>query len=171
MTAGIVIMAFPAQEADFETVTVKTWPLQQKTIAPQNSTFYGSSMQPGMWFQLNISSSDSVKVVISILQHLGGSEKDTVAGPFIGTSFHQKATVSVTATYWIDIYNENTSPVTLYGNVLVQQEEANYLTVYPYVVPGFLIMLGGVTTLLFGTLKKPGKPSKPRSKHKKKIES
>lgn len=128
-------------------------------------------MQPGMWFQLNISSSDSVKVVISILQHLGGPEKDTVAGPFIGTSFHQKATVSVTATYWIDIYNENPSTVTLYGNVLVQQEETNYHTVYPYVIPGFLIMLGGITTLLFGIFKRPRKLSKSRSKHKKKSKS
>ena len=166
-----MIMVFPAQETSLETVTVKTWNLQQRTIAPQNSTFYGSSMQPEMWFQLNISSSDSVKVIISIIQHLGGPEKDTIAGPFIGTSFHQKATVSVTATYWIDIYNENPTPVTLYGNVLVQQEKTNYHTIYPYVIPGFLIMLGGITTLLFGTFKRPRKPSKSRSKHKKKIES
>lgn len=128
-------------------------------------------MQPGMWFQLNISSSDSIKVIISIIQHLGGPEKDTVAGPFTGTSFHQKATVSVTATYWIDIYNENLTPVTLYGNVLVQQEETSYHTVYPYVIPGFLIMLGGITTLLFGIFKRPKKPSKSRSKHQNKTKS
>lgn len=165
-----MIMAFPTQEPEFETVTVKTWNLEQKILGaqnePYNSTYYASMMNSSRWFLLNISSSDTVKVEISIVKHDGAPVKQRVAGPFIGTKFTQKAEPTVTATYYVDIYNENPTQVTLHGNVLVEQRNTYYHTVNLYVLPGFLVMLGGVVTLLFGAYKKPRKPSKSRRKHR-----
>ena len=89
----------------------------------------------------------------------------------MGTRFTQKAESTITATYFIDIYNENPTNVTLSGNVLVQQRNTHYHTTYSYVAPGALVMSGGIATLLFGAFKKPGKPSKSRSKHIRKSKS
>ncbi len=162
-------MAFPMQEPEYETVTAKTWDLDQETLAPwdqpYNSTFYASMMNESRWFQLNISSSDTVRVEISIIQRDGAPVKQRVAGPFIGTKFTQKAEPTITATYYIDIYNDNPTEVTLYGNVLVQQRNAHYHTVFLYVMPGTLIMLGGIVTLAVGVFRKARKPLKPRFKH------
>jgi hypothetical protein len=168
VAAGIIIMALPAQEAEYETITVKTWELEGEVLSPQdgpyNSTFYASMMNESRWFQLNISSSDTVRVEISIVQHAPTTVKQRVAGPFIGTRFTQKAEPTITATYYIDIYNDGSTEVALYGNVLVEQRNALYHTVFLYVMPGTLVMLVGIITLVVGVFKKVGKPARSRSK-------
>lgn len=127
-------------------------------------------MEPGMWFQLNISSSDSVVVTVSFAQQSsGGSTKVPVFLPPEGSSFNQKVSISFTGTYFIDITNENSFPVTLWGNVLVQERELNYHMIYPYVVPGLLVMLGGASVLVFGISKGVKRPSRLKDLRKKKI--
>ncbi len=174
LVLGIAISMFPAQEPyiESEAVTIAEWSLQQQTLAPQNTTFYGKMAEHGTWFQLNISSSDSVKVTVSLVQHAPGPTKVPIFEE-MGISFKQTVLIYSTGMHYIDVVNENAFSVTLWGNVLVQQQqtETKYRTIYPYFIPGLLIMLGGTTTLLFGISKKPRKPSKPTSRHKKKIRS
>ena len=159
---GVVILVFPSRVTYFETSTVKEWDLQSRILVPQDSTFYGHFMNSTRSFQLNIASSNSsgtpapVKVTASVVQHSGGSVKVPLSGyPQTGSSFNQKVLPHSGGTYFIDIENENPFPVTLKGNILVLQTEENYRTIYPYVIPGFLIMLGGIGALIHGIFKKP----------------
>jgi len=164
LVAGGVIFVFPAQENYLETVTKRKWNLS-RTLAPHNSTFYGTYMEPGSWFQLNISSSSSVRVIVSTVKH----DPDPTKIPYFehtGTSFNQKLPAG--GTNFIDIENENPFPVTLQGNVLMQHGEEKYRTIYPYVIPGFLLVLGGTGALIFGVFKKPRGPSKFKGAHRKK---
>lgn len=141
-----------------------------RTLAPQNSTFYGSLMNPSRSFQLNISSWNStgepvpVKVTVSISQ-AQGTEKDALPGyPQIGSLFYQNVSAAVTGTYIVDIENENSFNVTLLGKILVNQAYENYRTVYPYVIPGFLIMIAGTSILVYGIFKKHSKAKLTRVK-------
>ena len=175
LIVGIAIFVFPTQETYVEppeVVTIGEWTMQQRTLAPQNATFYGKMVEPGMWFRLNISSSDPVKVTISLVQHAPDPTKAPIFEE-TGISFEQAVLIYNTGMHYVDVVNENAFSVTLEGNVLVQKQQTNtnYRTIYPYFIPGSLIMLGGTTTLLFGIFKTSRKPSKPKSKHKKKIRS
>ncbi|MGD8507077.1 MAG: hypothetical protein PVF15_10500 [Candidatus Bathyarchaeota archaeon] len=165
LAVGAVILVFPAQEPHFEISTAKTWDLQSKILEPQNGTFYGSLMDSDRLFQLNISSSGPVKLTLSIVRHLGDPSKTPISPyPQTRSSFNEKVEIGSTGTYYIDIENENSFPVTLSGNVLVQEKEENQQTIYPYVIPGFLLVLGGVGALIFGIFR--GKPKKlPRSRN------
>lgn len=160
-------------------MTAKEWSLDQITLEPQDTAGpYGyGPMERGMWFQLNIYSSNSsgapapVKVTVSFAQRLStGPVSLPISGyPQTGSSFNQTVNISRTGTYFIDINNINSFSVTLEGNILVQETETNYRIIYPYTIPGFLIMLGGAIALVFGIFKKPKKPLKSRSIHKKMI--
>lgn len=164
LVAGVVIFVFPAQETYLETSTAKTEDLQSRTIAPQDYTSYGSFMNSSRWFQLNISSSNSsgapapVKLTVSVVQHVGSPGKVPLLGyPQIGSVFNKNVPASATGTYYVDIENENPFSVTLEGNIRVQQTNEKYRTVYPYVIPGFLIMIVGAGALIYGIFKKPSK--------------
>jgi len=163
LATGMALLAFPTQEASETTVDVKEWNLQSKTLgpqnSPQNSTFYGTFMRPGMWFQLGVSSSDFVQLNVSVLQNPG------IRTPFLikeGTSFDQKVTISQTGTYVVDIRNINPYNVTLDGKVIVRETETNYRTTNPYAFPGFIVTLGGTAAMAFGIFKKPKRASKPK---------
>lgn len=169
LVAGGVLFLFPVEERYLETVTKRKWDLQSQTIAPQDTTFYGSYLGPNMYFQLNISSPEgAIKVIVSIVRHLPDLLKETV---WEGTGTYFDQMLSSGGTSYIDIYNENLFPVTLQGNVLVLEKKENYRTVYPYVIQGFLIMLVGISALIFGILKKPKGPLKSKSTRGKKNKS
>lgn len=68
--------------------------------------------------------------------------------------------ISAGGTYYVDLKNENPFSVTLEGNVLVQQTNENYRTIYPYAILGFLIMIVGTCALIYGIFKKPSKPKR-----------
>lgn len=156
LVPGVVLFLFPVEERYLETVTKRKWDLQSQTIAPQDTTFYGSYLGPNMYFKLNISSPEgAIKVIVSVVKHLPDPIKDPVFEE-TGTYFDQM--VSSGGTSYVDIENENLFQVTLQGNVLVLEQKENYLTVYPYVIQGFLIMLVGIGALIFGILKKPKGP-------------
>lgn len=168
---GVAISVFPTQESysTLETVTVDEWSLQQHTLPPQDSTFYGKSMEPGELFKLDISSSDSVKVTVSFTQHQVLGPTKVPIFEQTGSSFNQEVPISFAGTYFVDIINENPFSVTLNGNVLVQQKQTKtkYRTIYPYSPPGLLILLGGISALILGIFRKPRKTSKYKGVRKK----
>jgi hypothetical protein len=163
LVAGVVISVFPRQESYVvsEAVTLKEWPLQQQTLTPQNTTFYGQKIEPTMWFKLNISCSDSVRTTVSLVRHTNGDTKDSIFNQ-TGANFNQTVSVLIGGTYYVDIINENPFSVTLNGNVLVQAQhtETKYRNVYPYTVPGLLVMLGGAITSFFGIFRRTRRPSR-----------
>jgi hypothetical protein len=170
LAVGVVVSAIPAQETYIETITLeeKTWNLHLLTLAA-NATIgpYGSYMEPGRSFQLDVSSSDDVRLEVSIMTQQGGSEEPVFAQT--GRSFNQKVAASVMATYVIYITNENPVAVTLDGSVFVTEEQTSLRTVYPYLVPGVLVMLGGAISLPVGISKKSEKPPKSKSLSGRKI--
>jgi hypothetical protein len=166
LVLGVAISVFPSQETYFETTTAKTLSLP-RTLASQNATSVGTLMKPEMWFQLNISSSGSVKVRVLVMQHSSnGSIKVLIWGPFTESSFNQEVSISTTGTYLVEINNENPSSVTLDGNVLVRQKETHYNIFHPYIILCLLIILGGTTTLLLGVFKKTKRHSKSKRSQK-----
>ena len=160
---GLSIMALPTQEAFMEKREVNVgdpWKLQSRILPPQDTTFYAKLMTPGMWFQLDISSTDLIELQISVMQD--ETTRIPVFSPQEATSFDQKVDIARTGTYVIDIENTSQSTVTLEGEVLTKNLEAmpNFST---YAFLGFPFMLGGTIVLIYGILKKP---KKSRTKRK-----
>ncbi len=161
LIAGLLIFLLPVQEVYTE-IDVSEWDLHSRVLDPSgqdhDSTFYATLMKHEWWFQLNLSSSDPVELQVSILQH-NPEEKVPIFNQ-TGSNFKQNVFAQNTGTYVIDIKNTNPSPVTLEGKVLAKQLETN--TIHPYALPGFLIILVGAATLLFGIFKGTKKHSKPK---------
>jgi len=152
LIVGVAISAFPSKESHVETISEKIGTSTfTRTLPEQDTTWVATLMQTGMWFQLNITSSNSVSVTMSVLI---AQEPEKIWGA-TGSSFDQKLSVPGTGTYVIEVANENPFPVALDGNVIKQYYETDYSTVFPYFLPGLLIALGGVAALLFGIFKKP----------------
>ncbi len=122
-------------------------------------------MKPNWYFQLDISSNDTVQLIVSISSSVT-QDKDPIR-VLTGTNFNQQVVTPYTGTYWIDIENETPSPVSLDGNVIVNQVETMYHNVYPYALPGYLIVVAGAGILIFGIFKKPKRLSKPKTKKSK----
>jgi hypothetical protein len=162
LIVGVVTFALPAQETYLETTTLDKWEVQPETLPPQNATFYGRSMNPRLWFKLDMSSSAPVNVIVSFVQQSVGGPTKVPIFEQTASSFRQEIPIPRSSTYWVDIMNENSFPVTLEGDVRVQQAETNFRTVHPYAIQGFLLTLVGIITLVFGIFKKPKKPSKPK---------
>lgn len=102
-----------------------------------------------------------MKLTVSVVKHTGGVTKVPLLGyPQIKSSFNQEVPVSAMGTYSIDIENENPFPVTLDGNIVVLQTNEYNRTIYPYVIPGFLVMITGVGMVIYGILKRPSKPKR-----------
>lgn len=161
LLAGSLISFQATQGVNYDTVEVSKWDLHSKVLAPfgedQDSTFYGRLMHREWWFQLNVSSSNTIALLISIVQH-NPEQKVPISGwPKTGTDFEQKVLARNTGTYMIDIQNNNPLSVNLDGTILAYRPEPYYYNVYPYVLPGFLLILAGTSALIFGIFKKPRK--------------
>jgi hypothetical protein len=112
-----------------------------------------------MWFQLGISSTDSIRLTVSLVQ---SQEVKTPIFNQVGTSFDQVVTAGRTGTYWIDIINVSPSSVTLEGEILTKQLEPAPITSSPLILVGAPLMIVGATILVYGVLKE--KPRTLRSK-------
>lgn len=159
LIAGLALTVVSSQEEYTEITQKDEWPLYSKTLLSQNSTFYATLMNPGMWFQLNVSAAYPVGLQVSI------TRLPDIKDPIfiqIDTKFDQKVQASRTGTYWIDIENGNSFPVTLDGNVLVMQPETHYNSTHPYALPGFLIMLAGIAVAVWGGFRKPKEGARSR---------
>jgi len=168
LLAGLAVFSFPAQEAHTVTADISEWDLQSQVLEPfgqdPDSVFYGRLMVPGWWFQLNLSSTDTIELQVSMIRH--NPEEKIPIFHRTGTSFNQTVGTSSTGTYIIDVQNKSPSSITLGGNVLTRKAQTNYNTVYPYALPGFLIILGGASGLILGIFKEGKKPSKAKRTRK-----
>lgn len=162
LITGVVTFALPMQEPYSETTTLDTWEVQPEMLPPQNSTFYGRSMNPALRFKLDVSSSAPVNVTVSFVQQSPGGPTKVPIFEQTDSSFRQEILIPRSSTYWVDIVNDNPFSVTLEGDILVQQVETNYRTIYPYAIQGFLITLMGIVTMVFGIFRKPKRPSKSK---------
>jgi len=158
---GLVLSALTTQEAFSakREVEVDTWTPPDRVFPSQDSTFYARLMQPGMWFQLAISSTDSIRLTVSLVQ---SQEVKTPIFNQVGTSFDQVVTAGITGTYWIDVVNVSPSPVTLEGEILTKQLEPAPITSSPLVIVGAPLMIIGAIILVYGVLKE--KPRTLRSR-------
>ncbi len=166
LIAGFVALLFPAEEPYQETLQIDEWSVASRILAPFARTpAYGRLMKPDWYFQLDLSSNDTVQLIVSISSSVT-LEKVPI---FIrtGTNFNQQVVTPNTGTYWIDIENETPSPVSLDGNVIANQVETTYRNLYPYALPGYFIVVAGAGILIFGIFKKPKRLSKPKTKKSK----
>lgn len=158
---GLVLSALTTQEAFSakREVEVDTWTLPDRVYPPQDSTFYARLMQPGMWFQLAVSSTDSIRLTVSLVQ---SQEIKTPVFNQVGTNFDQIVTAGITGTYWIDIVNVSPSSITLEGEILTKGLEAAPITSSPLILVGAPLMIIGAIVLVYGVLKE--KPRTLRSR-------
>jgi hypothetical protein len=112
-----------------------------------------------MWFQLDISSTDSIRLTVSLVQ---SQEIKTPVFNQVGTNFDQIVTAGITGTYWIDIVNVSPSSITLEGEILTKGLEAAPITSSPLVLVGAPLMIVGTIVLVYGFLKE--KPRTLRSR-------
>jgi hypothetical protein len=158
---GLALSALTTQEAFSakREVEVDTWTPPDRVFPPQDSTFYARLMQPGMWFQLAVSSTDSVRLTVSLVQ---SQEIKTPVFNQVGTNFDQIVTAGITGTYWIDIVNVSPSSITIEGVILSKGLEEAPITSSPLILVGAPLMIIGTIVLVYGVLKK--KPRTLRSK-------
>lgn len=156
---GVGVLIFKSQEKLIESVPqTEKVDLQQRTLSPQEEKLlYGRLMKAGMWFKLNISSSDKMKLIVYVSIQRGTAK--SIIFEKVGTSFTQEVPILETGTYWIETQNPNSFQVSLWGYVLVgkMQTKETYRTVFPYMVLGFTLLTGGISAVIFGVSRKPKK--------------
>jgi len=159
---GLMLSALTTQEAFSakREVELDTWTPPDRVFPPEDSTFYARLMQPGMWFQLDVSSTDSIRLTISLVQ--SQEVKTPIFTPPVGTSFDQQVTTGKTGTYWIDIVNVSPSSITLEGEIITKQLEPAPVTSSPLILVGAPLMIIGAIILVYGVLKE--KPRTLRSR-------
>ncbi len=158
---GILLPALTTQEAFSakREVEVDSWTPPDRVFPPEDSTFYARLMQPGMWFQLDVSSTDSIRLTVSLIQ--SQAIKDPIFTD-VKTSFDQIVTTGRTGTYWIDIINVSPSSITLEGKIITKQLEPAPITSSPLILVGAPLMIIGAIVLVYGVLKE--KPRTLRSR-------
>lgn len=163
---GVAVLAFPVPEEYVETVQIDEWNLQSLTLAPpgedRNSTFYGRYMGPGTAFIFDVASSGSVELRVSVVRQ--NPESITPIYTQIGTYFNRTMVGFQGGTYLVEIENKSPQSVTLQGNVQVTQSETKQRNVYPYAIPGALVIAGSTGVSIYGVFKNPSKSRRSRAK-------
>jgi hypothetical protein len=165
LIAGIGLSAYSTQESFIEESVLEKWdPKYPRTLepppSPNNSTLWGRLMKKGWWFELNMSSSAPVRLTVSVIEHQDGPTMVPIFNQ-TGTFFNQEIKIGGTGTYQIDITNEGNIPADIWGNVTAKVGETRYHVVYPYVVLGIPMVIGGMGALVFGVVAKTKKRLKP----------
>jgi hypothetical protein len=167
LTVGIVL-TYSHPESLPEEVTLDKWdPLTPSTLSPQNETGwdYTELTQGGTFLKLNVTASDNVTLMIGepIYNNVTGGESWTnLLFNQNGTRFTQEVAIAGTNASFLEIINNETTPVNISGNV-TKLGNINQ-TVYPYSLLGILVALVGFILLIYGIVTRPG----PRRKHSKK---
>jgi hypothetical protein len=164
LIAGTALALVYVEEPQTVVLDVDTWDVWPTTLNPPpdewHRTFWGILMQRSWWFQLNFSSSATIRVTISILQ--GGGEAQWMIPIFdqVGTSFTHKVVTGDIGTYQVDIKNEGTTAVDVSGKITAREEATQSQTIHPYAIPGTFTALAGAALLIFGVLGKRGNRSR-----------
>jgi hypothetical protein len=151
----LLAAAFPVPERQVEESIKETWNVYPPTLEPgSEDALFGCYMRFGDWFELDVSSSDQVRLVISV------SESAAILIPIfqnVGTRFTQIVPVDDRGTFTVQIFNDGSSSVSLQGKVVAWEVLTNVRTVYPYASVGTLVAGGGIIVLIFAFLKKSKK--------------
>jgi len=160
---GIILAAFSTQASYEEENTlgmwVNLWPDALKPQSEPGPLWTIEIPEGGGFFELNVSATDSVRVRIGTPGFDNVTQKDILVDIVfdqVGTRFNQKVNVEG-GFYEVDIRNEGTVPVMIWGDALAKNTTVTYQTVYPYSSSGTLVVLGGLTSLMYGVLTKAKK--------------
>jgi hypothetical protein len=161
MVGIVLVAAFSIQESYTEENTLNEWDTMSRTLNPDSEPTWTLAMPEGSLFELNVSASDTVRMRIGtpLYDMVTGEEVsfDSIFGQ-VGTSFTQKVAVDASGTYRVEIKNEGTTSVSIWGNVLAKEIVTKYkASSYPYAPLATPLVLVGVTLLIYGALTKPKK--------------
>lgn len=158
--AGVLLAAaFSVSESYVEKRVKETWNVYPPTLGPGNDTLFGCFMRFGDWFELDVTSSDQVRLTISVAESMSGL---VPVFEDVGTRFTQKVSVDDQGTFSTRIVNAGSSSVSLQGKVVAWEALTRARTAYPYASVGTLVAGGGFIVLIFAFLKKS--KSLPRKK-------
>jgi hypothetical protein len=156
---GTILVLYSPEEVSFEEETVSTWnSIASSSLMPppdpHNATFWGVLVPPASRFELNISSSAPLRVIVSATE----SSTQTLISIFdeTGVSFTQIVPEGDTpldmGTYNVEIRNEGSTVVnilpgsTVTAIQLIAEKHASYL----YQASGVLAIFCGMIILLLG---------------------
>jgi len=155
-----IFLAFSIQENRVEEVVVDEWdPITPSILYPQNVTGWAfMALTPnGTFIELNISASDTVRIIIGKLifynETTGQEIWHNVIFNQTGTIFTKKVEIAGKNVDFLEIKNEGTSPVNISGSI--KKMGSAYQPFYPYSGLGTLAVLLGLTMLIYGILTKP----------------
>jgi hypothetical protein len=162
---GIVLVAFSIQESYTEEKTLDKWDnIWSSTLNPHLADAPDPSwtleIQEGSFFELNVSASDAVRVRIGTPYYDNDTGLEVSFDAIfdqVGTRFTQKVAVGAKGYCTVEIKNEGTTPVSIWGNVLAKKIVTIYQTTYPYTPLATPVVLVGLTPLIYGVLTKPKK--------------
>ena len=160
---GIVLVAFSTQTSYEKENTLWTWTnLWSGALKPQSEPgplWTIDIPEGGGFFELNVSATDSVRVRIGTPGYDNVTQKDILVNILFDqtkTSISQRVDVEG-GFYEVNIRNEGTVSVLVWGDVKAKNTTVTYQTVYPYSSSGTLVVLGGFASLIYGVLTKSKK--------------
>lgn len=168
LIAGTVLTAFSIRKSHTEDNILDTWDLNDSSaLDPQGpGPHWAIEMPDGSFFELNISAANALRLRIGTLVHNEDTGEDLLTNLVfdqVGTRFDQQVAVGGNNTFQVEIKNEGTSIVSIWGNILAKKTVVIYQTVYPYASLGTLAVLTGSTSMIYGVSTKPKKKHVKRS--------
>jgi len=167
LIAGTVLVASSIRESHTKVNILGTWnlngssPLDPQAAGPS----WALEMPDGSFFDLNISASNTLRVIIGILVQNQDSQENfltNIAFDQVGTRFTQQVAAGGNTTYQVEMNNEGTFIASVSGNVLAEKAVVTYQTIYPYTSMGTLAILTGLASMIYGLLAKPKKRHRQR---------
>jgi len=168
LIAGTVLVTYSIQESHTKENILDTWNLNgSSALDPQApGPSWALEMPDGSFFELNISASNTLRLRIGTLvqnQDSGENLLTNIVFDQIGMRFAQEVAAGGNTTYQVEIKNEGTSIVSVWGNVLAKKTVVTYQTIYPYTSIGTLAILAGLASMTYGLLAKPKKRRRKKS--------
>lgn len=171
LALGIALGAFSIQESHAEEIILGLWNnIWPPTLNPQGTgPVWGLELQEGSFFDLNVSTSDAVRLRIGTPAFNNDTGEQLLTNLLfneVGTHFTEKVVVSRNGSYEVEIANEGSVPVDIWGNASARKILETYQTVYPYSLSGTLVALGSFFGLVYGILTHPKKRHATRNSRK-----
>lgn len=170
LVMGIVLVVFSIEESHAEENTLGRWEnIWLSTLNPhdQAGPSWSVEMQKGSFFELNVSASGTLRTMIGNATYNNYTNEEVLVNVIFdqsGTHFDQKVVVGEDGFYTMEIKNEGTTPVNIWGNVLTKRIATSHETVHPYSSLGTPAILAGLTSLIYGGLTNSKKGTR-RSSH------